>query len=134
MTHHEMSVLDKFYDSYVMKSIEEKWLDSPTSVAVPKKTRFSLFWHQLWSLFSLKMLEKNPRASGERASKSSQNFEGRERARAALSRFFGERARSSARSLALSSLARSRCVFLEHCASLRIREPSPAILHSPAEP
>ena len=119
MASHKMSVLDQFYDSYLRKSIEEKWLRSPTCNAVQKKTPVCLFWYQLWSLFSLKIARKNPRASGERASKSSRKFEGRERARAALSRFFRERASASARSLALSSLARSRCAFLEHCRVLR---------------
>ena len=41
---------------------------------MPKKNRFFLCWHQLWSLFSLKILAKIWQVSGERASESFWKF------------------------------------------------------------
>ena len=91
-----------------MISAEKTWTDLIKLTSVWKKYRFFLFWHQLWSLFSLKMLAKIWRASSERASESVWKFWIPRASGEKATRIIGERER--VRALARSPSARSRLI------------------------
>jgi len=106
-----IDVQEWFYDSSVIKSVEKM---SSVAVRMPKKTWFYLFWHQLWSLFSIKMLAKNMASERERASEAPLKFwTSRASASSLLQNF--RRASEGECSPRSPQLARSlNSVFLEH--------------------